>query len=78
MPARLAISVALAPGSIKAATHASFSTRDHWRRLSTDVMTSIQFMALWLSLVLATLSYAASLPSQGGEFRTDTFFGLRR
>jgi hypothetical protein len=50
----------------------SFSERDHRRRLSTDVMTSIRFMALWLSLVLATLSYAAFLPSQGGEFRTDT------
>jgi hypothetical protein len=72
MPASLATSVALAPGSIKAVTHASFSERDHRRRLSTDVMTSIRFMALWLSLVLATLSYAASLPSQGGEFRTDT------
>src|SRR3984885_3401454 len=72
MPACLATSVALAPGSISAATHASFSERDHRRRLSTDVMTSIRFMALWLSLVLATLSCSASLPSQGGEFRTDT------
>jgi hypothetical protein len=33
-------------GLISAATHASFSERDHRRRLSTDVMTSIRFMAL--------------------------------
>ena len=72
MPARLATSVALAPGSISAATHASFSERDQRRRRSTDVITSIRFMALWLSLVLATLSYAASPRSQGGGFRTDT------
>ena len=72
MPACFATSVALAPGSISAATHPSFSERDHRRRLSTDVMTSIRFMALWLSLVLATLSYAAALSSQGGPTRTDT------
>jgi hypothetical protein len=71
-PVRLATSVALAPRSINAATHASFSERDQRRRLSTDVMTSIRFMALWLSLVLATLSYAAHSRSQGGAFRTDT------
>ena len=29
-------------------------------------------MALWLSLVLATLSYAAPPRAQGGEFRTNT------
>ena len=61
MPACLATSVALAPGSISAATHPSFSKRDQRRRLSTDVMTSIRFMALWLSLVLVTLSYATPL-----------------
>jgi hypothetical protein len=70
----LATSVALAPGSISAATHASFSKRDHRRRLSTDVMTSIRFMALWLSLVLATLSYAAHPRAQGGAFWMDTTF----
>jgi len=72
MPACLATSVALAPGSISAATHPSFSERDHRRRLSTEVMTSIRFMALWLSLVLATLSYAAPPRAQGGAFRMDT------
>jgi hypothetical protein len=35
-------------------------------------MTSIRFMALWLSLVLATLSYAAPPRAQGGAFRMDT------
>ena len=35
-------------------------------------MTSIRFMALLLSLVLATLSYAAPLLSQGCASRTDT------
>jgi hypothetical protein len=35
-------------------------------------MTSIRFMALWLSLVLATLSYATPPRSQGGASRTDT------
>jgi hypothetical protein len=39
-PAPFTTSVALGPGSINRATHASFSERDHWRR-STDVMTSI-------------------------------------
>jgi hypothetical protein len=41
------------------------------------VMTSIRFMALWLSLVLATLSYAAALSSQAGPTRTDTLFHLK-
>ena len=72
MPACLATSVAFAPGSINAATHVSFSERDQRRRLSTEVMTSIRFMALWLSLVLATLSYAAPPRAQGGAFRMDT------
>jgi hypothetical protein len=72
MPACLATSVAFAPGSINAATHVSFSERDQRRRLSTEVMTSIRFMALWLSLVLATLSYAKPPRSQGGASRTDT------
>jgi hypothetical protein len=31
-------------------------------------------MALWLSLVLATLSYAAPPRAQGGASRTDTLF----
>ena len=78
MPACLATSVALAPGSISAATHPSFSERDHRRRLSTEVMTSIRFMALWLSLVLATLSYAKPPRSQGGASRTDTRSPLLR
>jgi hypothetical protein len=34
-------------------------------------------MALWLSLVLATLSYAAPHRAQGGEFRTDTLAAHR-
>jgi hypothetical protein len=72
MPACLATSVAFAPGSINAATHVSFSERDQRRRLSTEVMTSIRFMALWLSLLLATLSYATPPRAQGGASRTDT------
>jgi hypothetical protein len=78
MPACLATSVAFAPGSINAATRVSFSERDQRRRLSTEVMTSIRFMALWLSLVLATLSYAKPPRSQGGASRTDTRSPLLR
>jgi hypothetical protein len=35
----------------------SFSARDQRRRLSTDVMTSMRFMALWLTPGIVTASY---------------------
>ena len=51
------MSEALAPGSIKAETQRSFSARDQRRRLSTDVMTSMRFMALRLTPGIVTVSY---------------------
>ena len=56
-PALRAISAATAPGSSKAATQRSFSARDQRRRLSTDVMTSMRFMALWITPGIVTVSY---------------------
>ena len=45
-PALRATSVAIAPGSSIAATSRALSDDDQRRRRSTDVMTSIRFMAL--------------------------------
>jgi hypothetical protein len=52
-----ATSAATAPGSINAETQRSFSVRDQRRRLSTDVMTSIRFMAPLLTPGIGAVSY---------------------
>nr|AMB57026.1 hypothetical protein [Shinella sp. HZN7] len=69
MPAARAISEITASGSRQAATNCSFSSRDHRRRRSTDVITSIGCFVIGLSLVFALGLPMLSLTSQGGPHR---------
>lgn len=72
MPADRATSDTDTSGSNDAATRCSFSSRDHRRRLSTDVITSTCgiVIVLLLGLPLGLPTFALSL--QGGSHRRDT------
>ncbi|BBD36221.1 FAD-dependent oxidoreductase [Aminobacter sp. Y103A] len=73
MPADRATSDTDTSGSRDAATRLSFSSRDHRRRLSTDVITSTRGIVIGLLLGLSLGLPTFALSPQGGPHRRDTF-----
>src|SRR5215213_3032636 len=68
-----ATSETLAPGSSDAATSRSFSSCDHRRRRSTDVITSAREIVIALLLGLPLGPAALASLKQDGLWRRDTF-----
>src|SRR5271168_1418993 len=73
-----ATSETVAPGSSDAATSRSFSSCDHRRRRSTDVITSAREIVIALLLGLPLGPAALASVNQGGPQRRNTWYRIAR